>query len=102
MRKWSFLTNHAIVLIQIAGQPGSTFRQIASAAGIPYRASRQAVNDLGRDSYIIRKREGREFRYCVNPELQLHKNIECDNSFEDFCIFWKEKRPALDGQRHES
>ncbi len=97
MRKWSFLTNQAVVLGQIAGQPESTFCQIVSAAGLSYRALRKAINDLDKDGYIIRKRKGREFRYSVNPELHLNQKIDRDNSFEDFCSLWDEKPPEPDG-----
>ncbi len=81
MRKWSFLTNHAIVLGEIARQPGGTFRQIASASDVSYRALRKALNDLEKDGYILRKREGREFRYSVNPEIKLPQHTGRDNYF---------------------
>lgn len=95
MRKWSFLTNHAIVLSQITRQPGSTFRQIASAVDLSYRALRKAINDLDKDEYIISKREGREVRYSVKPGLWLRQNIDRENFFEDFCSLWGEKDLAL-------
>lgn len=92
MRKWSFLTNQAIVLGQIARQPRSTFREIASGAGLSYRALRKATNDLDKDGYIIRERKGKEFRYSVNPKLHLNQKIDRDDFFEDFCNLWGWKK----------
>jgi predicted transcriptional regulator len=84
MRKWSFLTNHAIVLGQIARQPGSTFRELTSAVGLSYRALHKAINDLGKDGYIISKREGRGFRYSINPEIPLREGTDRNTSFQGF------------------
>lgn len=88
MHKWSFFTDHAIVLGQIAKQPGSTLLEIASTSGISYRALRKAINDLDKDRYIIRKREGRQLKYSVNPEFQPQKNTNDDSSLEYFCSLW--------------
>jgi DNA-binding transcriptional ArsR family regulator len=94
MRKWSFLTNHAIVLSQIAKQPGSTLRQIALAVDLSYRALRKAIYDLDKDGYIIRKREGREFRYSINPELTWRQDAVRATSFQGFLevLGWKTTR----------
>jgi IclR helix-turn-helix domain len=66
-----FLTNHAKVLICIAGEPNSRLRDIAAAVGITERAAHRLVSELVEDRYIIRERQGRRNSYKVEPGLPL-------------------------------
>ncbi len=74
MGEWSFITNHALVLSQVARQPGSTFRQIAPVTGISTRALRKIIADLVSAGYITKKKAGRESQYNVSPDLSLCHN----------------------------
>ncbi len=69
---WTFLTNHAQVLICIANDPGIRLREIADQIGITERAVHRIVVDLGDAGYITRERIGRRNQYTVNSELQIH------------------------------
>ena len=68
MRTWGFLTNHAHVLIQIAGNPRSTVREIALSTGITERAAHTVLRDLRESKIVLVKREGRRNVYHVDPE----------------------------------
>ena len=46
MTKWSFLTNHARVLVCIAHDPGVRLRDIATTVGITERSAYGIVTDL--------------------------------------------------------
>ena len=46
MPEWSFLTNHALVLLHVSHWPDSTGLEIAQAVGITERATRRIVDDL--------------------------------------------------------
>ena len=46
MAGWTFLTNHALVLLAIAAEPGSTTRAIAAQVGITERAVQRILDDL--------------------------------------------------------
>lgn len=71
MRRWGFLTTHALILIQLAQHPRSTVREIATAVGVTERAAHTALQDL-RDSNIIdREREGRRNSHTLNFEHLL-------------------------------
>ena len=48
MESWSFLTNHARVLLSIAHDPGARLRDIAAALGITERSAYGIVTDLTR------------------------------------------------------
>ena len=43
---WTFLTNHARVLLCIAHDPGARLRDITASAGITERAAHGIVTDL--------------------------------------------------------
>jgi len=84
MRKWSFLTDHAVVLTYIAKQPGSTVRQIALAMGVSERALHRVITDLSDAGYITRKQEDRVSRYSVSPDLTLCKDRSRESTLAGF------------------
>ena len=69
--KWSFLTNHARVLICIAGDPGIRLREIGAATGITERAAHRIVGDLVGAGYVTRRRVGRRNHYTVRTDLPV-------------------------------
>jgi predicted transcriptional regulator len=70
-RSWSFLTNHAQVLLCVAQDPGARLREIGEAIGITERATHRIVVELVEAGYISRERNGRRNRYTVQTELPL-------------------------------
>jgi DNA-binding transcriptional ArsR family regulator len=73
MAEWSFLTNHARVLVCIAGDPGVRLRDIAVTVGIPERTAFGIVTDLTEAGYVVKDKEGRRNRYRVQEHLPLRK-----------------------------
>ena len=70
-RDWAFLTNHALVLLSIARDPGIRLRDIGDKVGITERAAQRIVTELGVAGYITRKRTGRRNQYTINAHLPL-------------------------------
>jgi len=68
---WSFLTNHARVLLCIAQDPGIRLREIGDAIGITERAAHRIVNELAAAGYISRTRNGRRNRYAIKSHLPV-------------------------------
>ena len=68
---WSFLTNHARVLLCIAQDPGIRLREIGDAIGITERAAHRIVNELAAAGYISRTRNGRRNRYAIRSQLPV-------------------------------
>lgn len=68
---WSFLTNHARVLVCIARDPGVRLRDIGEHAGCTERAAHRIVTDLIAAGYITRERVGRRNHYTINEHLPL-------------------------------
>lgn len=75
-RSWTFLTNHAHVLLAIARTPDLRLRDIAELVGVTERTATQIVADLEADGYITRIREGRRNRYVIDPRHHLRHPLE--------------------------
>src|SRR3954454_14291549 len=63
---WSFLTNHAQVMLCIAQDPGVRLREIGETIGITERAAHRIVSDLAGAGYLARERHGRRNRYTID------------------------------------
>lgn len=75
MEQWTFLTNHAHVLLCIASDPAMRLRDVATNVGITERAAQRIVADLVDTGYLSRERLGRRNHYKLHPELALrHPN----------------------------
>jgi hypothetical protein len=68
---WTFLTNHAQVLVCIAHDPGVRLRDIGERVGITERAAHRIVTELTAAGYITRQRNGRRNQYTINAHLPL-------------------------------
>jgi hypothetical protein len=71
MGSWSFLTNHARVLLRIAQDPGARLRDIAAALGITERSAYAIVTDLTQAGYVVKQKDGRRNRYQIQAHLPL-------------------------------
>jgi len=76
MSKWTFITNHGLVLTYIAKHPQSSAREIASAINITEWTVHKIIADLEKRGYIERRKVGRRNTYRINPHLYLrHETI---------------------------
>jgi hypothetical protein len=73
---WGFLTNHALVLLCIARDPGARLRDIAGAVGITERSAFGIVSDLTVAGYIVKEKGGRRNRYQVEAHLPLPESAD--------------------------
>jgi DNA-binding IclR family transcriptional regulator len=58
MDQRSFITNHAMVLLLLAGDPGAQLRDLAAALDVTERTAYGIVTDLVEAGYLIRQRGG--------------------------------------------
>jgi hypothetical protein len=72
---WTFLSNHAHVLLALVRNPDATLREVAELVGITERAVQRIVADLEAGQYLERVRTGRRNSYKVHPELPLRHPI---------------------------
>ena len=73
---WTFLSNHAHVLLLIARDPDVKLRDVALRVGITERAVQRIVADLEAADYLERIRTGRRNHYHIHSELPLRHPIE--------------------------
>jgi len=101
MSGWRFVTNHALVLCQIAQQPQITMREISLTIGITEKATHRIITDLETDGYVTKIREGRRLRYRINPDLSLRDEMLQDKAIGDLLevLGWKRRRRQV--QRRE-
>jgi predicted transcriptional regulator len=71
MTDWSFLTNHARVLMCIAHDPGARLRDIAAGLGITERSAYGIVTELAAAGYVVKQKDGRRNRYQIQAHLPL-------------------------------
>lgn len=76
---WTFLTNHARVLLQIARDPEVRLQDVAAEIGITERVVQQIVADLERDGYIRRRRVGRRNTYKINLAARFRHPSEASH-----------------------
>jgi hypothetical protein len=70
-RRWSLLTNHALVLVHVVDRPRSTLREIADNVGITDRAALAILRDMEGDSIVTRRKDGRRNVYTVDMEALI-------------------------------
>jgi IclR-like helix-turn-helix domain-containing protein len=71
MADWSFLTNHARVLLCLAYDPGVRLRDIAARVGITERSAYGILTDLAEAGYLVKQKDGRRNRYQIQAHLPL-------------------------------
>ena len=76
--RWTFITNHGLVLSYISHNPRSTAREIANYIGVTERTTHKIISDLETEGYIERRRTGRRNVYRVDPKLPLRHHTKQD------------------------
>jgi predicted transcriptional regulator len=79
--RWTFLSNHAHVLIVLYANPDLVLREVALKVGITERGVQRIVQDLEDEGFIRREKVGRKNHYQVitnhplRHPLESHRNI---------------------------
>jgi hypothetical protein len=71
MTSWTFLTNHARVLLCVAHDPGARLRDIAASLNITERSAFGIITDLAEAGYVVKEKDGRRNRYDIQAHLPL-------------------------------
>jgi len=73
---WTFLTNHAHVLISLFENPEMRLRDVAVAVGITERAVQKIIAELEDGGLLERERQGRRNVYRIHARLPLRHPVE--------------------------
>jgi len=74
--RWTFLTNHAHVLLCVAADPDVRLREVAERVGITERATQRIVAELEAEGYLSHERIGRRNHYEVHASLPMRHPLE--------------------------
>ncbi|MFN5624288.1 MAG: helix-turn-helix transcriptional regulator [Planctomyces sp.] len=74
--RWTFLTNHAHVLVLLWQNPAMIVREVARQVGITERAVQHILAELENAGILQRTRVGRQNRYHIETSVPLRHPIE--------------------------
>jgi DNA-binding MarR family transcriptional regulator len=75
-KTWTFLTNHAQVLLCLAEQPDIRLREVADRVGITERATQRILAELVEAGYVRTTRVGRRNEYTVDREHAMRHTAQ--------------------------
>ena len=73
---WTFLSNHAHVLVCLARDPDSRLRDIAEQVGITERTAVGIIADLEEAGVLRIQKNGRRNSYEINKKARLRHPLE--------------------------
>lgn len=79
-KSWTFLTNHAHVLIAIQRDPELRQREIAEMVGITLGAAQRIISELEHGGYLRTHKVGRRNRYEIIGRKPLRHPLEAHHS----------------------
>ena len=96
---WTFLSNHAHVLICIAQEPEVRLREVAARVGITERAVQHIIADLEEAGYLSRKRKGRRNQYEVHADRPFRHPLTAHRDVSSLLKLFLEHRPSKRSDR---
>ena len=94
---WTFLTNHAHVLVCIVQNSEVRLAEIARLVGIGERAVHSIVQDLVDAGYVLRTRQGRHNVYGVRLDRPLRHPLEASHQIAE--VFGPFSSPGANGAK---
>lgn len=91
---WTFLTNHAHVLLLLPQSPSLVLREIALQVGITERAVQRIIADLEASGIIDREKVGRQNRYRIRTDRPLRHPIESHRTVGELLAMINGKKGA--------
>jgi hypothetical protein len=92
---WTFLTNHAHVMVCLGRNPDARIRDVAEAVGITERAAQRIVAELEEGGYLVRERTGRRNRYTLHPDMPLRHPLEGGHSIGELLAVLSREHEAV-------
>ncbi len=90
---WTFFTNHAHVLVCLAGDPEMRLRDVGAQVGITERAIQKIVAELEAGGVLERERHGRRNVYRILGKLPLRHPVESHCTVEGLIRFVLDSKP---------
>ncbi len=84
--RWTFLSNHAHVVLVLARDASTRVRDIASAVGVTERAVQRILSELEEAGVIERQRVGRRNHYRLNIDQPLRHPLEANHTVGELIL----------------
>lgn len=82
-QEWTFLSNHAHVLICLYRDPSVRLRDLAFNVGITERAVISIIENLEEAGILDRSKEGRRNKYKIHESISLRHQLESHKTIGD-------------------
>ena len=79
---WTFLSNHAHVLVCVAKNPDVRLSEVAALVGVRERTVHRIVHELIDAGYISITKDGRNNVYSVDLDKPLRHPLEADHNIQ--------------------
>lgn len=99
---WSFLSNHAHVLVCLGRDPDARLREVAERVGITERAVFKIVAELEQGGVIRRMRTGRRNHYEIDLSATLRHPLEADRTVGGLLSTLLERAAMRQLYRHQA
>lgn len=83
MSSWTFLSNHAHVMLLLSEQPDLRMRDIASQVDITERAVQRILHDLVEEDYVKVTKAGRRNHYELRLDAHLRHPLEAGATIQN-------------------
>ena len=83
MPAWTFLSNHAHVLICIVKDPNIRLSEVAELVGIRERTVHRIVHELSEAGYLSVFKDGRNNSYEIDLTKPLRHPLEADHDIRE-------------------
>ena len=80
---WTFLSNHAHILLFLSVEPEARIRDIGDAVGLTERAVQRIIGELAEEGVLQITRTGRRNRYRINSSSHLRHPLESHRTVRD-------------------
>lgn len=80
---WTYLTNHAHIVVLLDRDPEARVRDLAEAVGITERGVSRILGELAEAGVIVRERRGRRNVYRIRRRTRLRHPIEAHRTVGD-------------------
>jgi len=100
-RPWTFLTNHAHVLLAVAADPDPRVSDIAERVGIAERQALAILRDLEVAGYLQRTRAGRRTHHTLHTRRPFRHAATADHDMAELLAIFAADRTSTskEGER---
>ena len=86
---WTFLSNHAHVLISLARSPDARIRDLAHTVGITERAVQRILAELIEGGFLSVTKDGRRNHYKIHDRMPLRHPVEAGHTVHELLLLTK-------------